>query len=371
MIRKARPGKTFVALLEACRSSKFVDFTIEDNVVRHLALSPVGRMLLDNVRKEWNHTISNSTAGPASIPVYSGSSSMSMRENFNFVRENYPLNFPFGLTVEQQKKDYTVALGGTFSLELPIGTELCTTYLVAPQMAKQFLYQTQRQRKIWWMRFSDNPGRYFISDTKASECENKTTVSICARFAESMEQQMEVELEHLELLPRGLGEDEAGKMYVTVPNSKKKIVPSAVRVRHDLYRASLAVLMDALESYSSEQCIKIHRKIAPFKCGIVYRLKDEHLQQDMLDLSKHLTVVLRKAQLSVLNCALQQHCKTADSDYRKQLAHLDVIGVPYTIVLHDEALKTGLMQLRSRDTTLCETIHISDLPEYLLKIVLS
>ncbi|XP_058174875.1 DNA polymerase subunit gamma-2, mitochondrial [Anopheles ziemanni] len=371
MVNKARVGKSFVELLEACRRSKFVDFIIEDNVVRQLSLTPIGRMLYDNLRKQWNHMIGSSMAGTTSVPVYTGSGSLNLRENFNFIRENYPLSFPFGLTVEQEKSNYSVMLGDHFSLELPVANELCTTYLVPPQMAKQFLYQTQRQRKIWWMRFSDNPGRYFISDAKASENAETTTVSICSRFAERMDEPIALELEHLELLPKGLGEDELDKLHLTVPNSKKKIKPSVVRVRHELTRATLAILMDALESHSSGKCVKIHRKIAPFKCGIVYQSQDDSLRHDLEDLSKHLSIVLRKAQISVLNCALEQHGKTPESSYQRRIAHLDVIGVPYTIVLNNESLKTGLMQLRSRDTTLCETIHISDLPEYLIKIVAS
>lgn len=53
----------------------------------------------------------------------------------------------------------------------------------------------------------------------------------------------------------------------------------------------------------------------------------------------------------------------------EQLQLVDCLGVPYTLLLDEhQTLNNGLLQLRSRDTQLAETIHISDLPDYLLHI---
>lgn len=47
----------------------------------------------------------------------------------------------------------------------------------------------------------------------------------------------------------------------------------------------------------------------------------------------------------------------------------DNIGVPYGILLEDDTLETGFLKLRNRDTTLHESIHISCIEDYLLKIL--
>lgn len=56
------------------------------------------------------------------------------------------------------------------------------------------------------------------------------------------------------------------------------------------------------------------------------------------------------------------------SDFEKSIELFDKLGVPYALVVDDESIKSGLIKLRSRDTTLFETIHISDIPNYILSI---
>lgn len=47
---------------------------------------------------------------------------------------------------------------------------------------------------------------------------------------------------------------------------------------------------------------------------------------------------------------------------------MDKIGVTYNLILESKSLQNGLIKLRNRDTTISEIIHISDIPNYLLKI---
>lgn len=77
-------------------------------------------------------------------------------------------------------------------------------------------------------------------------------------------------------------------------------------------------------------------------------------------------MLLQRSNISILkandchfveNMALQQ-----------KFTEMDTIGIPYGLLLDSDSLKTGFMKLRNRDTTLNETIHISDLTEYLAKI---
>lgn len=53
---------------------------------------------------------------------------------------------------------------------------------------------------------------------------------------------------------------------------------------------------------------------------------------------------------------------------QRKFTEMDAIGIPYGILLDSDSLKSGFMKLRNRDTTLSETIHISQLSEYLPKI---
>lgn len=45
------------------------------------------------------------------------------------------------------------------------------------------------------------------------------------------------------------------------------------------------------------------------------------------------------------------------------------MGVLFTVVTSDNTLESGLLQVRSRDTAVKETMHISDIKSFLLRYV--
>lgn len=96
-------------------------------------------------------------------------------------------------------------------------------------------------------------------------------------------------------------------------------------------------------------------------------MKDSGLSGDLDDLCLHLKHVLKHAGLRLR----QGSGFSAAKDNRHLADHFaesDMLGVPYTLVVSEQTLKSGQMKLRSRDTRLAETIHISDVPDYLLNI---
>ncbi|XP_050099422.1 DNA polymerase subunit gamma-2, mitochondrial [Anopheles aquasalis] len=365
------------SLLDLCRRSKFVDFSFDQHVVQNLRFAPIGQMLMNNLRQQLQQqfTLEAGVAiGQQRISMLTGDGGMTLGENLQHLLRSQrpPITVPLGITVEQCANTCRTALPFTKSmacLEIDSnGPVVCTSYLIEPTHAPHFFHQAQRQRKIWWMRLSANPGRYFISDahrTESDGCE-RSVVTLRAHFTEpdSPEKPSNVvELEWLELL--------AGERLVKdFPKVLLKTsLPSVVNIRQQIDRITLAVLMDALDSPTTNGAVRLHRKIAPFKCAIVSRAKDSARQGELDDLAKHIAYVLRKADISLLDnlCpVLPTGADTADLT-----AAFDACGVPYVFVLRDESLETGLLELRSRDTTLCETIHLSDLPHYLIKLVRS
>ncbi|EDS27111.1 conserved hypothetical protein [Culex quinquefasciatus] len=174
------------------------------------------------------------------------------------------------------------------------------------------------------MRYACDPGRFFISDPRQDADTRVQSIAIKSRLGGE-----ELTLEQLELFPADAAalEEELGDF------------------RFKVGRTSTA----SFES-GGDASVRIHRKLAPFKCGIVCLSDDPALMPELRDLAKHLCNVLRKANLPVLDCSE----RNGGRSLAKQLQHLDSIAVPYCLLLRP---------LRSRDTTLSETIHISDLPE--------
>lgn len=88
-------------------------------------------------------------------------------------------------------------------------------------------------------------------------------------------------------------------------------------------------------------------------------------QQDLRDLRTHLMFVLKRAGIRVYEPDLYNKDKEEGYD----LAVADSLGIPYNILIDDkQSLTDGFLKLRNRETTLSETIHITDVPDYLLLI---
>ncbi|XP_062533588.1 DNA polymerase subunit gamma-2, mitochondrial-like [Armigeres subalbatus] len=342
----------FRHLLESCRVSKFLELDLRGG----LKLTPIGRMLRNNLKDEFRR-------GEAGMAVYEGSSGISLGENLRFARETFATDLPFGIAVEETFVNKSIRLNENHEIHLDNGSWLTCSYFVNPSMSTEFMYKVQRQRKIWWMRYACDPGRYLISDVRQNADSKVQSVAIKARFADE-----EVALEQLELVPGDVMRDLMEDFQVKVGKSSRKITPNVLQIRQCAELATLEVILDAFES-SGSSSVRIHRKLAPYKCGIVCISNDSEQLNELQDLAKHLCNVLRKSNITILDCSTK--AGNSKQSLNKQLRHLDSIAVPYCLLLQDQSLQNGLFQLRSRDTTLSETIHISDLPNYLLKIITS
>uniref|UniRef100_A0A1B0DKZ1 CUB domain-containing protein n=1 Tax=Phlebotomus papatasi TaxID=29031 RepID=A0A1B0DKZ1_PHLPP len=129
---------------------------------------------------------------------------------------------------------------------------------------------------------------------------------------------------------------------------------------------SSGVLIDAIDSSDETESLLLHRKIAPHQLAVFCCPADQGNLPDLQDLARLVTIGTRKVGISTLNLP---KCSTIRQDeFFREISRMDQLGVPYSVILNDESLRSGLLKLRSRDTTLSETIHLTDIPRYLLKI---
>lgn len=93
---------------------------------------------------------------------------------------------------------------------------------------------------------------------------------------------------------------------------------------------------------------------------------DASIHRDLEELAKYITMMLNKCRVSMFD--LKNSTFSIQSDLERKFTEMDAIGIPYGLILDENSLKNGVMKLRCRDTTLCETIHISYLSRYLSQI---
>ena len=79
-----------------------------------------------------------------------------------------------------------------------------------------------------------------------------------------------------------------------------------------------------------------------------------------------LTINEKDPSINILNQLSQKNLN--QKQLLQKFEEFDRIGIPYTIILDESVLKFGLFKLRNRNTTISETIHLSDVGNYVIKI---
>lgn len=90
------------------------------------------------------------------------------------------------------------------------------------------------------------------------------------------------------------------------------------------------------------------------------------MQADLNDLAIYIRMLLNRSKIITFDFV--DHSFDNESALNLKFNETDAIGIPYGLILNEISLQNGFMKLRNRDTTLSETIHISQLNDYVPKI---
>ncbi|CAG9839687.1 unnamed protein product [Diabrotica balteata] len=102
-----------------------------------------------------------------------------------------------------------------------------------------------------------------------------------------------------------------------------------------------------------------HRKLAPFKLSFAMTGSSQAITKELEDLALYLCKQLRANHVSTLYLPSSSR-NTLEAQYKQY----DQLGIPYTVVLNERTLNDGIANLRSRDTTLKEQVHVTELVTY-------
>lgn len=282
-------------------------------------------------------------------------------QHFQQLRKLHPSKAKCPTLLKQQHTSETVNNHHTiFQLAQPV-THLITDFFVEPHRGLEHFYNVQRESKIWWMRYSSNPSRYaIVPQPDLEKPADSQAIDIRASFGQAGS----VTVEQLSLvhLPTENKDFQLPDARTGIPHS-----PAVIRSVIELEPASCALLLDGCDHGRETRSLLLNRVLAPYQCAVAGIKKTEHSSEDLHDLCAHVSDVLLRARLRLQT---EGYALSTDSaQLTKQLETYDRLGVPYTLLLDDQqTLSNGLLQLRSRDTQLAETVHISDLPDYLLNI---
>lgn len=239
---------------------------------------------------------------------------------------------------------------------------LVSDYFIPSSNGLEKFYNTQRERKIWWMRYSANPSRYFVEpfdllrtehDIDEEFCKQCHSITIKSNFAYDTH-----DMESITMVPL----NELHKYNDSYEKASSEI--SLIRSVINLDLTTCAMILDGSE-HNRDNTLMLNRKLAPYQVLLAYQCTEGKIAEIMNDFCSHIEHVLRRAGLRLYDKPMYS---SSQIQLNNKLMTADNLGIPYTIFVDENSIKTGLMKLRSRETTLNETIHISDIPNYLLNI---
>ncbi|XP_054078011.1 DNA polymerase subunit gamma-2, mitochondrial isoform X2 [Rissa tridactyla] len=198
-----------------------------------------------------------------------------------------------------------------------------TTSLLAwfssPRTAGQWLDYWLRQRLQWWRKFAVGPSNFSSSDFQDEE----------GRRGFNLHYSFPWGTETIETL-KNLGDTELLQMY---PGDSSKLL-----------------------------VLKLHPCLAPLKVA--------------LDVGKGPTTELRQVCQGLFNELSENrisvwpgYLETVQVSLEQLYTKYDEMSVLFTVLITDSTLENGVVQLRSRDTTMKEMMHISRLKDFLIKYV--
>ncbi|XP_065201320.1 DNA polymerase subunit gamma-2, mitochondrial [Planococcus citri] len=355
-------------ILRISEQYSFIKPIIKEDRVVSFEYGPLGELLCQNITNEWN--ISNMIVrdNPAFAfyrSVDSGNFFESIKTPFMEARRITQNSLPFSITCSRIPKAHseyteTLAKESTYFRSSKT-TELKNITFTAPEEGRQFFHFWQRQRKIWWRKFSADPGRFFLSEIKNDGDIEYTDIQ--AKFEWGVES-----IERIRVLPESsfkhLPVEDQEEWMIKV--KKKKILPNVIESVTNLDCAAFCFLCDAfieetrLDTNKLRQFMKFHRKLAPYKAAFVIDTSGTSHREDLKLLAEYLALNIKKVGISVLYVPL-----LCTNPVEEMIEYYDLLGIPFVVVLKPSTLADGIFGLRSRETTLQELLNINQLTEHL------
>lgn len=248
-------------------------------------------------------------------------------------------------------------------------TQTSLAWFCSPRTSSQWLDYWARQRLQWWKKFALSPSDFSSRDVPEQELNPPASrgVKICYNFPWGAEP--------LETL-WSRGDDELLQAHNGVRSKLqcrdgRKSVPHLVTVTANMDRGVLAFLFNSLQHQKKEdskrklhqrKVLKLHPILTPIKVA--------------LDIGRGSAMELRQVCNGLLQELLDSkistwpgYLETMPTSLEQQNARYDEMGVLFTTVINENTIENGLLQVRNRDTTVRETMHISEIKSFMFRYV--
>lgn len=238
-------------------------------------------------------------------------------------------------------------------------TYLSLYFFCAPKDASRWQDSWHRVRLQWWRKFSGTPSAFSSTDVKSENGKQIVEVKYPFPWGEDVIERVtnygSKPIEELE---------EKRKSFLKGKDGRKLVLPHVITSVGILEGGMLAYLLEAYQSAivpsqkgkRRRQFMRLNTSLCPVKVAIVKMEETDEIQE----VSDILAKEFRTADINVL-----QVVSMASSPSAKAFERLDQMGVPFAVLLSDTTVKSGVVKIRNRDTTLLQEMHISQVRQIL------
>ncbi|XP_070683913.1 DNA polymerase subunit gamma-2 [Pempheris klunzingeri] len=242
-------------------------------------------------------------------------------------------------------------------------TQTSLVWFCSPRTSSQWLDHWARQRLKWWRKFALSPSDFSSSDVPEDELEAASRgVRIIYSFPWGQEP-LETLWSRRDTELMQIHKDARSKLQY---RDGRKSVPDVVSVTGNMDRGMMAFLSNSLQQVKKEnsrqrqqrtKVLKLHPVLTPVKVA--------------LDIGRGATVELRQICEGLLLELMEAKISAWPGYLETQQLNTkyDEMGVLFTVVISENTLESGLLHVRSRDTTIRETMHISEIKNYLSRYI--
>ncbi|CAH2291874.1 DNA polymerase subunit gamma-2, mitochondrial isoform X1 [Pelobates cultripes] len=235
------------------------------------------------------------------------------------------------------------------------------TWFSSAKTASQWRDYWLRHRLQWWQKFAQSPSSFSTSDHQDDQ--GRKVSEIQYRFPwgkEPIESLCSKDDSTLLQMHPGNNTQLHGR------DGRKSVIPYVLWVSGNLERGLLAYLSDALQLSETSrqtkdlrrQVLKFHPALTPFKVA-VDMVKGPAMELRLV--CQGMASELRENGISVW----PGYSETSHVPLEKLFTRYDEMGILFTALVSESTLENGLLQLRNRDTTLKETMHVSKVRHFL------
>ncbi|XP_057194699.1 DNA polymerase subunit gamma-2, mitochondrial isoform X3 [Triplophysa rosa] len=359
-------------LLRLCEERHFI--SPDAFHTRTCVYGPLGTELKKNILEQWWTAATRSRARVFGINTSVHTRTCALQQYIQAL-ELVSRKLPFGLAeigLCHQSNDQSFGHSPGCLSEV---TESSLVWFCSPRTSSQWMDYWARQRLQWWRKvqpdadidcFALGPSDFSLCDVVDKDLKDGTLrgIKVLYKFPWG--------LETLETL-WSLGNTELQKTYqgthskLQCRDGRKVVVPHVISISGDMDKGMLAYLFNSLkqlkktDSKQKQQTVlKLHPTLTPVKVA--------------LDMGRGSNSELRQVCEGLLQEFLEEgiptwpgYLDTLPLSLENLHTKYDEMGVLFTVLVSETTLKNGLLLVRNRDTTIRETMHITEIKGFLLR----